>query len=171
MREQVKSSTWQEHHKKMITVAAKTNRKPDCWHEVYEVCNGAKQRCDKQHPNYGGRGIEFRFESPSDMAQWVLDNLGPRPAGHSIDRIDNNGHYEAGNLRWADRKTQNGNKREYNGAVYGRRIKALMAATDYGYESIRTFIKEGMTDAEIISRKRRPGGRPSVRHSKLRPKK
>lgn len=165
---EVTSDRWKENHERMTSQAAEANRKPDEWHEVYRICNSAKQRCSSDHRNYGGRGIEFRFASPSEMTEWVLANLGPRPSGCSIDRIDNSGHYEAGNLRWADRQTQNSNKRAYTGSVYGNRIRRLMLQTDYGYESIRTFIKDGMTDADIINRKRRPGGRPSVRHSKLR---
>ena len=43
--------------------------------------------------------------------KWILDNLGHRPEGYSIDRIDVNGHYEPDNLRWADKKTQIQNRR------------------------------------------------------------
>lgn len=57
--------------------------------------------------NYGGRGIEFRFES---FAQF-LSELGPRPPGMTLDRIDNDRHYEPGNVRWADWETQNNNRR------------------------------------------------------------
>jgi hypothetical protein len=56
---------------------------------------------------YGGRGIECRF---SGFEQF-LAALGHRPSpGHSVDRIDTNGHYEAGNVRWALRKSQNRNQ-------------------------------------------------------------
>ena len=50
--------------------------------------------------------IEFRFES---FDQWFAE-LGPRPEGMSVDRIDNNGHYEPGNVRWATHKQQCANR-------------------------------------------------------------
>lgn len=78
----------------------------------YATFIGAKQRCTNQNakawPFYGGRGIKFLFTS----FQEFLDTLGPRPSDeHSIDRIDPNGNYEPGNVRWATRDVQATNKR------------------------------------------------------------
>ena len=50
--------------------------------------------------------MEFRFES---FQQW-LDELGIRPEGMTVDRIDNKGHYEPGNVRWATVKQQAQNR-------------------------------------------------------------
>lgn len=66
------------------------------------------------YSNYGGRGIKMCQEwldSFVAFKNWVDDNLGPCPDGHSLDRIDNDGNYEPGNLRWASAKTQNNNRR------------------------------------------------------------
>lgn len=51
------------------------------------------------YPEYGERGMEFRFLD----FQHFFDTLGPRPSPtHSLDRFPNNdGHYEPGNVRWA----------------------------------------------------------------------
>ena len=69
----------------------------------------ARRRCRRALPHnrswwrYGGRGIEFRFES---FEQFYAE-LGPRPSPlHSLDRIDNEGHYESGNVRWATSSEQ-----------------------------------------------------------------
>lgn len=78
----------------------------------YKSYNNARYRCtdpkNVAYANYGGRGIEFRFNS---FEEW-LDELGPVPSvEHTVDRIDNDGHYERGNVRWATPKEQAGNKR------------------------------------------------------------
>lgn len=75
-------------------------------------------RCENpnsdSYADYGGRGISIYPEwrdSFKKFESWINDNLGDRPEGLSLDRIDNDGNYEPGNLRWADRQTQNRNTR------------------------------------------------------------
>ena len=81
----------------------------------YFVLSTARQRCTnpnvEQYKNYGGRGIRFNFKSVGEATKWVLDNLGRRPVGCSLDRIDNDGNYEPGNLRWATDEQQINNQR------------------------------------------------------------
>ena len=43
----------------------------------------------------------------------VIDEIGERPDNHTLDRINNKGHYEPGNIRWATRSTQQGNRDDY----------------------------------------------------------
>lgn len=75
----------------------------------------AKDRCF--NPNgihyalYGGRGITMCAEWARDFPAF-LEHVGPRPAkGYSLDRIDMNGDYTPGNVRWATQKEQCNNKR------------------------------------------------------------
>lgn len=78
----------------------------------YSTYRNARSRCRNPNaPNYayyGGRGIEFRFES---FEQFFAE-LGPKPSPkHSIERIKNDRHYEPGNVRWATRTEQTRNLR------------------------------------------------------------
>ena len=58
--------------------------------------------------HYGGRGIEVKFES----FQEFIDHVGDAPTlDHTLDRIDVNGHYELGNIRWATWSEQIRNRR------------------------------------------------------------
>lgn len=78
----------------------------------YAVYQSAKARCTLPTvPNYhlyGGRGIEFRFDS----FEAFITEIGFRPSPkHSLDRIDNDGHYEPKNIRWATGMEQSRNRR------------------------------------------------------------
>lgn len=78
----------------------------------YKAFDNAKQRCTNPNKdgynNYGGRGIEFRFNSFVEF----FEEIGKAPSKkHSIDRIDNDGHYEAGNIRWVTQTKQIHNRR------------------------------------------------------------
>lgn len=117
-----------------------------------------KQRCINPNnlafSNYGGRNIQFKFFSVRSFAEWVADNLGVKPTPlHSIDRIDNNGNYESGNLRWATFSEQARNKRVYKRTKNGERIKKLKELRpDLTYETIRLWITQGASDDEITQR-------------------
>jgi len=75
------------------------------FHQEKNRCNNPRNRAYK---DYGGRGIRFLFTS---LEQFVAE-LGERPTPkHTVDRINNNGHYEPGNVRYATWEQQANNQR------------------------------------------------------------
>ena len=70
------------------------------------------EKC-KDYKNYGGRGITVcpRWHDPAAFIEDIERQLGPRPAGHSLDRIRNGLGYKPSNVRWADAFTQSRNTR------------------------------------------------------------
>lgn len=127
----------------------------------YRAWSAAKSRCtNSTHamwPQYGGRGIRM-------CQRWMLfDNfiadMGNRPDGTSLDRINNDGNYEPGNCRWATRSQQQRNKRSNPMVEYeGRQITVteLAERTGVRYRLLRDRIASGWSVSESLgpSRKR-----------------
>lgn len=90
--------------------ATRANRDPE-----YVLWQGMKARClnprNKAYRYYGGRGITVCASWLADYTAFLRD-VGMRPdPSMSLDRIDNGGNYEPGNVRWATRAEQVANKR------------------------------------------------------------
>ena len=77
------------------------------WHGMLDRC---RNHNSESYHNYGARGITV-------CDRWIefenfLEDMGERPEGLSIDRIENSGNYEPSNCRWATQKEQGRNRRD-----------------------------------------------------------
>lgn len=112
----------------------------------YAALIGARERCENprapQFHHYGGRGIRFspEFDPRNGGVDRLIAEIGPRPArGYTLDRKDNDGNYEPGNVRWADKAEQAHNT---------RRTKL---STEKVAE-IRRMSAAGVSDAQLAER-------------------
>lgn len=94
------------------------------WASMKARCNNPSHHA---YHNYGGRGIEVckRWESFENF----LEDMGKRPEGKNLDRIDNNGNYELSNCRWITQKENARNTRKskwwfVDGVCYDSAISA-----------------------------------------------
>lgn len=115
--------------KRLFTTHGHTSdRKNKGRDRTYQTWSDMRKRCtnpnQKDYHMYGGRGISV-CERWNDY-QNFLDDMGERPLGLTIDRIDGNGNYEPSNCRWADKYQQ-----ALNRVNHPRWIKATVNGIEY----------------------------------------
>jgi len=123
---------------------------------LYHVWRSMRDRCLNQKTKawsyYGGRGITIC--SRWDSFETFIADMGPRPEGYSLDRIDNNAGYSPENCRWADKKTQQRNRRN---SVYvtveGITYRAIELAETVGIktDTIVERAKRGLPLSDVLS--------------------
>ena len=129
-----------------------------CSTGTYYSWNAMKSRClYEKFPSfkrYGGRGITF-------CKEWALfenfyKDMGDRPVGKTLDRINVDGNYELSNCRWATRKeqannTSKNNRIEFNGEI--NNISQWAEKMDMSVASLTKRIsKWGLTEALTIKK-------------------
>jgi hypothetical protein len=81
--------------------------------KAYWVWKSMLARCSKPahhaYADYGGRGISVC--SKWQTFEGFISDVGAPPPGKTLDRIDNDGNYEPGNVQWTTRTAQNRNRR------------------------------------------------------------
>ena len=94
---------------------------------TYKTWEGVLGRClysgNASFKHYGAKGIKvcdrwLKFEN-------FLEDMGKRPDGKTLDRIDPNGNYESGNCRWADKYTQANNRLNSNRVAYNGETRTV----------------------------------------------
>jgi general stress protein YciG len=130
------------------------------WRRMLDRCSNPK---DRSYRNYGGRGIQV-------CERWLtfenfLADMGSRPPGLSIDRMDNDGGYSPENCRWATREQQMNNTRATRHIdAFGQTRPATEWAAIAGIDSdlILTRLRAGWAADDAVSLPARQGFRPST---------
>lgn len=122
---------------------------------TYSSWISMKDRClnknSKDFDSYGAKGITVCKEWADSFEQFYLD-MGEKPRGKSIDRIDNNLGYFKENCRWATHSEQQKNK--FNSCIWlvkGQLFESLQEAADAYKVKKQTIVKwvDGWTDKRI----------------------
>lgn len=127
------------------------------YHPLYATWSNMKARCDNQnHPqfkDYGGRGILYDPAWASFPA--FLAAVGEKPfLEATLDRIENNGPYAPGNVRWADRTTQRVNSRQITLVCINGETKRIMEwCADYNITigAVHRRLERGMSIQDAIT--------------------
>lgn len=113
----------------------------DSWSAMHERCS---RQAHPAYHNYGGRGIKV-CKRWNDFAKFFED-MGERPAGMSLDRVDVELGYFKENCKWSTSKEQSNNRRdnrvvEYQGDLYT--VAALADRLKINYQTLYHRIKRG----------------------------
>lgn len=135
-----------------------------CGSSEHAIWHGMIGRCEWDIINfkrYGGRGIKVCDRWRSSFDNFLAD-MGPRPVGKSLDRINNDGDYEPANCRWATPREQARNRHNsVTITVNGETMLMIEAAERFGvnYQTIRWRLRAGWSpeksvDGKVRERKR-----------------
>jgi hypothetical protein len=134
------------------------------WKDIKQRC---RNKTDNDYAAYGGRGIRVCDRWADDFAAFLAD-MGPRPPGRSIDRINNDGDYEPGNCRWATLAEQNRNRRSTRSVtIDGTTLCAKDWAARLGirYDVFLRRVRKGLSGPALVApdsgkTRRRPTSQP-----------
>lgn len=126
--------------------------------QVYRTWKGIKNRClnkaTRSYPRYGGRGITVHEDWLNNFDAFYAHIGDPPSPQHSIDRINNDGNYEPGNVRWATDVEQANNKDwpGYSETHTGTLVKAVRdAGAVVPYHAAKHRLQRGWDIERAIS--------------------
>lgn len=136
---------------------AKTTRHGMRYSRAYGSWTAMKSRClsptNTRYKDYGGRGIRVCEEWINEFVvfhNYVGDPPSPQ---HTIDRIDGNGHYEPGNVRWATKSEQVENRRNKIEIAYHGKTQSLVKwSVELGisYQTLAVRVWKKQTPEQIF---------------------
>jgi hypothetical protein len=112
------------------------------WYSMLQRCTNPR---DLGWTNYGGRGIKVCDEWLT--IEGFVRDMGLRPVGMSLDRIDTDGNYEPGNCRWATVTEQNRN-RTYN-VVNPEKLAAIRCDLAAGLSQKEAADRHGVSQSTV----------------------
>lgn len=128
---------------------------------TFKSWESMKQRCLNQNApdygNYGKRGIQVCERWVNSFDSFLVD-MGVRPAGTTLDRIDPNGNYEPSNCRWATIKTQNNNQRVTKRYLFNGKemtVSEISALTGVQHRLIVDRLRVGWTLEDAVTKPNR----------------
>jgi len=140
-------------------------------HPLYKTWIGMRERCFsekcKDYPHYGGRGISICSRWTKSF-QHFAEDMGSRPDGYSLDRIDNDGDYSPENCRWASRVSQQRNRWDNRYlTAFGKTLLLIEWAEKYGISdgTIYSRLSLGWSAEDAVSLPVNALHRYSDRHS------
>lgn len=127
------------------------------WHTMIARCHNPNHAAYRY---YGARGVQV-CDRWRESFEAFAEDMGARPAGLELDRINPMGHYEPGNVRWMNRRMQKMNRAkrsdhyeprsiEWNGQIYA--ISDLAAIAGISYAAMYGRLMKGMSVADAINK-------------------
>lgn len=124
---------------------------------TYTVWQQMKRRCANpkvaHFERYGGRGIKVCSRWLESFENFLAD-MGERPDGTTLDRVNNDGHYEPANCRWVARKTNSRNRSDNRLLTFNGQTKTLaewVESTGHSLATLQGRVHMGWTDEQTLT--------------------